>query len=284
MMMIYDDEAEHCFYATDTHDYTNNKNYSECKYLMSFLQNCEKANDLSKCQSYVCNWPVSDLIGKNLNDVDTDHLTASSRCYMTYDPPEPLAQQTAGKSESVPRGLTFKGTPKEYDMESFKVPFVQGEWQSDAQNKAVKERMLPCQRVAVLDPRPEGQICQNAPQKDATMRKELNILHQGKRLHPSKYSDIDRSVESDLIGLSDSIAISDTRIQQPETISKCILPFLGTQNQSTPQLRKLYNQTKIKKSLYKRQLHTEFKDALNVNNNPVYMFNNCSKVKMNNKI
>lgn len=248
---------------------------------MSFLQNCERANDLSKCQSYVCNWPVSELIGKSLNDIDNDHLTATSHCYMTYDQPEPIPDQPMSKSKIVPRGLTFRGTPKDHDMESFKVSFEQCEWQSDIQNKAMKARMLPCKCETVLEPRPEVYICQTGPQRTVAIQKELNTLQQDRPSLSLKACAIDRSVESSLLGLDDSDAIADTVIHQPHKMNKCVLPCLGVRNQSTAQLRKVYNQTKIKKGLYRRQLHTEFEDALNVNRNPVFMFNNCSKVKMN---
>ena len=246
------------------------------------MQNCEKAFDSSTCQSYVCNWPVSDLIGKSLSDIDNDHLTASSRCYMTYDSVDPVPEQTSKTPGIVPRGLIFRGTPKDHAMESFKVPFEQCEWQSDKQNKAIKRRMLPCKNEKELDPRPEVYVCQTRPQRTAAVEKELHNLHQiGKSSSPSAHA-ILISDESSLLGMNGNIAIADTRIQKPPNVKECVLSRLDSRSRSTPELRKLYNQTKIKKGLYRRQLHTEFEDALNVNHNPVYMFNNCSKVKMNN--
>ena len=90
---------------------------------------------------------------------------------------------------------------------------------------------------------------------------------------------VDRTTESDLLGLYSTQAKNDTYVKQ-KGVGSCVLSSM-TDRKATKELRQIYKATKIDKNLYQKQLQSEYDNRLNVNHNPVHMFQNCSKARMN---
>ncbi len=233
----------------------------------------------NECTKYICNY--QNLQGKDMRSAASDDWgfdAPATKCYVEV--PKGIPWDNSTKSNTVPEAITYGGAPVDAKMDTFLQPFVDCPWQNDEQNDALKQRIYQMNygNNQAL-PYPAYKQCE--PSQVALTRNGKAQSVDG-LLNNSTTKIRNVQDESALVGLTTVLGNSDTVLATKRPM--CSKNAIKARSRPDEKLQQLYEKTGIDKTMFLKQLYSEYEDSRNSNVAKPFAFNNCSKSKLNTNV